>query len=172
MAKKRTTPAKKKYTVLSDCNSLVCQTVMATSPEEAYRIAGEDGDLWESASGSDDGEYRLHHRVWDVESDEFINVAGLSFKHCKTCGSEIVESVNDSNFGDGECGPCEHERYKSQPALLKLARMFRMTCVTRIDLLKNDEDWRPDDEREDMIGHYTAMLNDCKKVLDSYGNDK
>jgi hypothetical protein len=35
---------------------------------------------------------------------------------CKTCGSEIVETVNDSNFNDGECGPCEYERYKSRPA--------------------------------------------------------
>jgi len=38
---------------------------------------------------------------------------------CKTCGSEIVETINDSNFREGECGPCEYQRYKSQPKLLE-----------------------------------------------------
>jgi hypothetical protein len=37
--------------------------------------------------------------------------------NCRTCGSEIVETVNDSVFGDGECNGCEYDRYKSQPAL-------------------------------------------------------
>lgn len=32
--------------------------------------------------------------------------------HCKTCASEIVETINDSNFREGECGPCEYQRYK------------------------------------------------------------
>jgi hypothetical protein len=36
---------------------------------------------------------------------------------CKTCDSEIVETVNDSQFGDGECNACEYLRYKTQPAL-------------------------------------------------------
>ncbi len=40
---------------------------------------------------------------------------------CTTCGSEIVESVNGSNFGDGECGPCEYARYRSQPAIREAA---------------------------------------------------
>ena len=44
---------------------------------------------------------------------------GNPIGHCKTCGSEIVETVNDSQFGDGECNGCEYERYKSQPALLE-----------------------------------------------------
>jgi len=37
---------------------------------------------------------------------------------CRTCGSEIVETINDSNFHDGECGPCEYQRYTSQSDLL------------------------------------------------------
>ena len=36
---------------------------------------------------------------------------------CKTCDSEIVETVNDSQFGDGECNGCEYLRYQTQPAL-------------------------------------------------------
>ena len=36
---------------------------------------------------------------------------------CTTCGSEIVETINDSNFNEGECGPCEYARYKLQPEL-------------------------------------------------------
>lgn len=44
---------------------------------------------------------------------------GKPIGHCKTCGSEIVETVNDSVFGDGECNACEYLRYKSQPDLLE-----------------------------------------------------
>jgi hypothetical protein len=38
---------------------------------------------------------------------------------CKTCGSEIVETVNDGVFRQGECDACERIRYESQPALLE-----------------------------------------------------
>jgi hypothetical protein len=41
---------------------------------------------------------------------------------CKTCGSKIVEAVNESRFGDGECGRCEYRRYHSQPQLLADAK--------------------------------------------------
>ncbi len=44
---------------------------------------------------------------------------GKSRGNCTTCGSDIVETVNDSVFGDGECGGCEYHRYKTQPALLR-----------------------------------------------------
>ncbi|HZZ28994.1 MAG TPA: hypothetical protein VFE46_13415 [Pirellulales bacterium] len=37
---------------------------------------------------------------------------------CRTCGSEIVETVNDSVFRDGECDSCERVRYESQPDLV------------------------------------------------------
>jgi hypothetical protein len=42
---------------------------------------------------------------------------------CKTCGGEIAETVNDSNFGEGECGPCEYRRYASQPLLVDAANL-------------------------------------------------
>ncbi len=29
-----------------------------------------------------------------------------------------MESVNDGVFLEGECGPCEYQRYRTQPALL------------------------------------------------------
>ena len=38
---------------------------------------------------------------------------------CRTCGSEIVESVNDSVFGMGECDGCERQRYESQHVLIE-----------------------------------------------------
>lgn len=39
--------------------------------------------------------------------------------HCKTCGSEIVETVNDGAFRDGECNGCEYHRYQTQPELVE-----------------------------------------------------
>jgi hypothetical protein len=35
--------------------------------------------------------------------------------HCRNCGSEIVDTVNDGVFRDGECDACERARYESQP---------------------------------------------------------
>lgn len=74
----------------------------------------------------------------DVESyppglpsfDEFVaelrgKLLAIEWRHrpsCKSCGSEVVASVNDSTFGDGECGGCEYRRYRSQPSLLAAAR--------------------------------------------------
>ncbi len=46
------------------------------------------------------------------------NIHETSSAYCTTCGSEIVETINDSCFNDGECGPCEYQRYRSQPKLL------------------------------------------------------
>jgi hypothetical protein len=37
--------------------------------------------------------------------------------HCRTCGSTIVDTVNDGVFCDGECGLCERARYESQPEI-------------------------------------------------------
>ncbi len=49
--------------------------------------------------------------------------AAADSPHCKTCGSEIVETINDSCFNDGECGPCEYQRYRSQPDLLEACQI-------------------------------------------------
>ena len=47
---------------------------------------------------------------------------------CTTCRSEIVATVNDSLFRDGECNACEYQRYRSQPELL--AALDRLLDVT------------------------------------------
>jgi predicted RNA-binding Zn-ribbon protein involved in translation (DUF1610 family) len=41
---------------------------------------------------------------------------------CTTCGNEIVESANAGHFHDGECGPCEERRYRSQRDFLAVCR--------------------------------------------------
>jgi hypothetical protein len=57
---------------------------------------------------------------------------GKLIGNCKTCGSEIVETVNDSIFRDGECDGCEYARYRSQPDLLA-------TCYLALDEI---EQWK------------------------------
>ena len=37
---------------------------------------------------------------------------------CRRCNCEIVPTVNDSLFRDGECNACEYARYRSQHKLL------------------------------------------------------
>lgn len=41
----------------------------------------------------------------------------IALLHCRTCGSEIVDTVNDGVFLGGECGVCERARYESQPEI-------------------------------------------------------
>lgn len=53
---------------------------------------------------------------------------------CKTCGSEIVESVNDGVFRGGECDFCERLRYESQPVLLEaLDDLLRQTVDLHLE---------------------------------------
>lgn len=57
---------------------------------------------------------------------------------CKTCSSEIVATVNDSVFGDGECNACEYGRYKTQPECLEvLDELLSMTID--LDLATGNE---------------------------------
>lgn len=58
------------------------------------------------------------NRIPDGDTGDWICQECDTGVYCKTCGSEVVETVNDSAFRDGECGPCEFARYKSQPELL------------------------------------------------------
>lgn len=44
---------------------------------------------------------------------------------CKTCESEMTATVNDSHFGDGECGGCEYERYRNHADLLATVIIIR-----------------------------------------------
>lgn len=53
---------------------------------------------------------------------------GHPLAHCRTCGSEIVETVNDGVFRDGECDACEYQRYRTHPGLLDaLDELLRQT---------------------------------------------
>ncbi len=115
MKKKRTSPAKKNYCVWADYVRRMYQHVEASSPQEAYDVA-KNTAAWEPCELHDSNGYRLSNEVQDLQTEEFMPIRGS--KHCKTCGSEIVETINDSNFLEGECGLCEYERYKSHPELL------------------------------------------------------
>jgi hypothetical protein len=55
---------------------------------------------------------------------------------CETCGSEIVESVNDGVFRGGECDYCERLRYESQPLLLAACK-----AALRHLTFDSPEDW-------------------------------
>lgn len=58
---------------------------------------------------------------------------------CRTCGSEIVETVNDSLFHEGECNACEYHRYKTQPALHKAANLALDEFGEMLDLMNGAE---------------------------------
>ncbi len=112
MATNDTPPALRLYRVFADHVDRAYQEIEAESPARAHEIAGDQPEAWESCfehAGSD--EYQLSGDVQDVATEEYHQVTSAT--HCKTCGSEIVETVNGSNFGDGECGPCEYARYRT-----------------------------------------------------------
>ena len=50
---------------------------------------------------------------------------------CLTCGSEIVETINDTNFRRGECGPCELACYMACGDLVQAA-------TAAIDYIRQD----------------------------------
>ena len=86
-------------------------------------------------------------------------------------GEYLVQSGNGQFLASMATGfaPLDAENANliaTAPDLLHLAKVFRMTCEDRLSLLKEDEKyWRPDDEWQDMIGHYTSLLKDCKRVI-------
>ncbi len=118
VTRKNPAPAEREYCVWADCNRRVYQDVSASSPEQAYRIARKHPEDWQFCFEHEANGYRLSDDVQDVAAGEFLRV-GPAPRHCKTCDSEIVETVNDSLFRDGECNGCEYERYASQPKLLR-----------------------------------------------------
>lgn len=72
---------------------------------------------------------------------------GKPISVCRTCGSEIVETVNDSLFRDGECDACEYQRYKSQPAILEaldllLEQTVDMDLAHGIELTEGEKEAR------------------------------
>lgn len=120
MTRKQTSPAKKTYCVWADRVTRVCQAVEAETPEQAYDLAWERPECWRHSDGREArDEYRLSNDVQLEGTGDYFTVVDV--EHCETCGSEIEETINESNFGDGECGPCEYGRYKSQPELLTAA---------------------------------------------------
>ena len=50
---------------------------------------------------------------------------------CRTCHSEIVQTVNDGVFRHGECDACERLRYESQAGLLEACyAALELKCPT------------------------------------------
>jgi hypothetical protein len=81
---------------------------------------------------------------------------------CCTCKCEIVELVNDSVFGDGECNGCEYARYKSHSELFDaldylLEQTVDMDLNYGVGLTEGEADAR-------RIAH-TAMAKFAKKTL-------
>jgi hypothetical protein len=123
MTTNRTPRAKKQYCVWADYNRRVYQHVEASSPQGAYKRAKRREYSWEPCTIHDKNAYRLSNEVQDLETEEFIPIKRP--KHCKSCSSELVESVNESIFRSGECDGCERDRYESQPKLLKAVTAMR-----------------------------------------------
>ena len=110
MTTNNTPPAKREFCVWADYVRRVFQHVEAESAGRAYEIAAKT-DAWEPCDLTETDCYRLTNEVMDLATEEFIAPEGG--RTCETCGSEIVHGVNDSTFGDGECGACEYARYRS-----------------------------------------------------------
>lgn len=166
-------PAKKKYLVKGEDVHPIYQEVEAESPEQAWHIADEQPDFWEHFFEHDRDGIRISHEVQDPKTGEIFRIDGYSA--CSCCGSEIVETINDSHFRDGECGSCEYERYKSQPRLLKFAGFLRCVCEERLSALQEERDelgppppseedgWF--DDIDDQMGHYGKLLELAKRAL-------
>lgn len=107
-----TPPAPREYCVYA--TQTVCLHVEAKSAEAAYRRAKRKPHDFEPC-GPD---LTFDRAVRDVKADEYVHV-GSGPTRCASCDSDIVPTINGSNFGEGECGPCEYRRYHSQPGLAK-----------------------------------------------------
>lgn len=158
MATKRTLSAKRNFCVWADYVRRVYQHVEARSPKAAYAIAKRQPECWEPCDWHDNNGYRLSNEVQDLATEEFTPIYGA--KNCRTCGSEIVETINESNFRDGECGPCEYQRYRSQAALLK-------ACEGVCGMIYRDKN---NDERVDLDQYEQAELA-CRKAIGKAKNN-
>lgn len=137
MRTKKKSPAKREFYVWADYVRRMYQHVEAKTAKAAYAIAKRRSDRWEPCEWHEHNAYQLSNEVQDLATEEFIAIAGE--KNCKTCGSEIVETINESNFRDGECGPCEYKRYASQSDLLD-ACFLAMEETGRWDEVLSGED--------------------------------
>jgi hypothetical protein len=86
---------------------------------------------------------------------------------CKACGSEIVATVNDSNFNDGDCGPCEYRRYRTQPEVLTLVQTFRQDCADQVQQYRNDlkEDFGDPDDLQERLEYWQQRRDQCDAVI-------
>jgi hypothetical protein len=111
---------KKTYCVWADSTRRMYQHVEAENPEQARRIAESQPECWDDGNLCEDRDaYRVSAEGQDLETEDSARVDNPV--HCKSCGSEIVTTVNDSNFREGECGPCEYRRYQTHPRFVEAA---------------------------------------------------
>lgn len=106
------------FRVWADELQRVFQDIQAATPRQAYDRAQERPETWEQCDEHYDG-IRMSNRVQDLETGDFFAIDGM--KHCRTCGSEIVNGINESHFREGECGSCEYDRYRTHAKLLTAA---------------------------------------------------
>ncbi len=67
--------------------------------------------------------------------------------YCSTCRSEIVSTINEGCFRDGECDACEYRRYRTQSPLLEaldylLQQTVDMDLEYGIDLTEGEQEAR------------------------------
>jgi|GEM_PF-6814751 len=71
----------------------------------------------------------------------------------------------DSVIVADRCVAEEAQLIAALPLLLNAVRAAVATYGDRLALLDEEREWRPDDEYEDMKGHYTALLKEAKAAL-------
>jgi hypothetical protein len=165
MNKKPSPSAKREYCIWADYVRRVYQYVEADSPHSAYEIAKAIG-AWEPCDIHDHNVYRLSDEVQDLEAEEFVAVHGAS--HCRTCGSEIVATINDSVFRQGECDACERARYESQPALLDAAGLALDEIEQWHEVMGGSEDPRT----AEAIAALQAAIVKAQHLCSGFGNDR
>jgi hypothetical protein len=162
MTNEATSPAKRTYRVWADHVTRVYQEVEAVSPQEAHAAASTQPECWENCYEFEDrDDYRLSDDVQDMATEDYISVADI--ERCGTCGSEIVSTINDSNFKEGECGPCEYQRYRSQPGLLTALSLAR-DAIVGVKMFKD----RCSDEYK-RLGRLLDRIDEA--FTQAYGND-
>jgi hypothetical protein len=80
---------------------------------------------------------------------------GKDIGTCKTCGGEIVELVNESLFGEGQCEPCEYDRYKLVNEAIEALDYLLEQTLDRELAAGNELDDREEDARDRAL----AVLN-------------
>ena len=165
MATHETPPAKQSYRVWADEVRRVFQDVEVDSPKQAHEIANAQPESWQRCEEHENNALRVSNEVQDLATQEYARIDGST--HCKTCGSEIVETITDSVFSEGECGPCEYRRYVTQPVLLELARTFRQECSDRIRQYRDDleEDFGDPDDIQEAVGYWKDLRDQCDAAL-------